>query len=340
MTLKEVQRVMKSEVQLWGSDRIPIKLNWGLRNKIEVDVSVIYPFSSDSNITTQYQSKIDGNGRPKLLRTQCPLLGMPFEALKSLQDQYSNYVRDFVQSEADLTQYAHAAYIGANSEVPGHLLPILCAWYNENKRNGKECLMLREVLETHVICSLIDRSFLLDQESYDNARKQLKHEFPRHAAPNLVQRQLKYIFFQGQQKRIISVLKSWGKSIRQIDKPSSTLWTADFCVLSMLCLIMDVTISSAYELHVYRMETHRETNDRELRNLAGTIEEELFQKAKEIFHLRHRTRRGGRESYNPLRDGIDPHGSGSGGLDWWSAKLMNDVRQLVLWIGLQTLLCK
>lgn len=92
---------------------------------------------------------------------------------------------------------------------------------------------------------------------------------------------------------------------------------------------MDITILSAYDLHLYRVDVGRETNDRELRKLAGIIEEELFHKSKGIFHLRHRTRKGGRESYNPLRDGVDHRGSENVGYEWWSLKLIEEVRHLI-----------
>jgi len=304
-----------------------MKLFWGMPSLIEVDVSVVYPAAPDSKLMYRYESNIDENGRPKLLRTRNPLLGIRPESLASLHKQYSAYVRDFVKNEKHLASYSRLAYEDEFSEVPGALLEILCAWYTESRRNGHESTVLRDALESHVICTLIDRSFYLDQDSYESARRQLKYEFPRDASPSLVQRELKFIFFAGQAERIRTVLQEWGKSIRK-DLDSRNYWT-DFCVLAMMCLVMDKTILSAYELHLYRMEVNLETNDRKLRELAGIIETELFQKSKEIFHGRHKTRKGG----NLLKEEIGPRSSQDQGRDRWSLKMRNELRLLVCRIG-------
>lgn len=320
MTIKKLRRRIESRIQRWSNDTTRIELDCGLPKLIKVDVTTAYLFRAQSYADARYQSSCDKNGNPIPFSTENPVLGIPLQILDSLQDQYSNYVKDFVQSEIYLQQYARIEYIGTYSKVSGCLLQILCNWYITSKSIGQECTMLRDGIETHIVFSLLDRTFILNRNLYANTQHR------QYTIPNLVQSQLKYLFFQNQQQRIHSIFKGWEESINKIHTPNLTCWITDFCVFCILCLIIDMAITSVWLFHSHRKETSHETNDREAQELIGIIEEKLFRKSKELFHLRYRTRKGGRESFNPLRDDIGPRNLEGGN---WRSEFIQEIRDLI-----------
>lgn len=320
---------MQREIRSWGRESISINIDWGLQSLIEVEVVAVSP-SPHSSIVVVYHSNTDQHGRPQLTSCTSPLLAMPFEVQAPTKHRLANYIQDFVQDDAHLHLYTQKAYDDEFSSVPGRLLKILCDWHAESRRNGEESTVLAEALETHVNCTIIDRSLLLDQGSYELVQRRFMKNFPREAAPRVVQRQLKCMLFSGRQDRLRSVLQKWSKSIRGIKKKT---WLIDFCVLAVIVLCCDLTIKSAHESHLFKLKTNRETNDRELLNITRYIETEIFQKAKEVFHARHKTRMGGKASSNPMAEDFDSRISEGRNHDWWTPTLVAELRQLIIEIG-------
>lgn len=106
------------------------------------------------------------------------------------------------------------------------------------------------------------------------------------------------------------VLKDWG-SMMWATNPSTTKdreWAIAFSVFLTLILVMDKTLSAAYYFCEGRIEHHghQETAERaEFQDLVRLTQKELFERCKEIFHWKFKTRKGGKEACNPIRDGVD-----------------------------------
>ena len=84
-------------------------------------------------------------------------------------------------------------------------------------------------------------------------------------------------------------------------------WATSFSVLVMLILAVDKTLGAAYYFCEGRIKHHNYeamAERREFRELVRLTQTELFERCKEIFHSSFKTRKGGKEACNPIRDGI------------------------------------
>jgi hypothetical protein len=84
-------------------------------------------------------------------------------------------------------------------------------------------------------------------------------------------------------------------------------WMTCFLVLTMLILAMDKTIMEAYFMCEARIKYYGVDEKAErarFEQLKTLIEANLFERCKEIFHARFKTRKRGNESMNPIRDGV------------------------------------
>lgn len=84
-------------------------------------------------------------------------------------------------------------------------------------------------------------------------------------------------------------------------------WSVGFSVFMVLILTIDKTLGAAYSLCESRIE-HRDASAEaervEFRQLVRLTETSLFERCKEIFHWKFKTRKGGKEACNPIRDGM------------------------------------
>ena len=153
----------------------------------------------------------------------------------------------------------------------------------------------------------MERSLILDEVSTDHVQAHLRQVVQPRSAPRCVQRQVKLAFFMGQRPRIVRVLLKWGKLMHNMSS-SDKRWTTAFCVLIVLMLIMDKTVAAASRKCRANIQVHGQDARIEMaayKNLLKLMETELFEKSKEIFHWRYKTRKGCNERFNPIRDGVN-----------------------------------
>lgn len=174
-----------------------------------------------------------------------------------------------------------------------------------------QSVLLREAIEIHVTSTILGRSLVLDQASIEDVQAHLGQQYPCLSAPRGAQRQMKLAFYMEQTPRIMRVLGQWGKLMRSTagsdKKWDDKKWATAFCVFIMLTLIMDKTIISACYFCEGRIKFRgrdAKTERAKFENLKRLMETELFEKCKEIFHCRYKTRKGGSERCNPIRDGV------------------------------------
>lgn len=135
------------------------------------------------------------------------------------------------------------------------------------------------------------------------------------------------MFYLGQQQRLVEVLRAWGKLMRNLTS-SDKRWQTAFCVLMMLVLSMDKTIDAAWRKCDYRRRQSGSANHRRLyKELVKLMYAELFERCKEIFHVRYKTRKSQNERINPIRDGIK-HLAGQP-VDHRAAVLIEDMRRIM-----------
>ncbi len=166
-------------------------------------------------------------------------------------------------------------------------------------------MLLRQAIEIHVASTILERSLILDKVSIGSVQGHLGQEYPVLSAPRGAQRQIKLAVFMEQRPRIVRVLRQWGRLMRSAARAERN-WPTAFCVFIVLTLTMDKTIAAAHRFCEGRIkfrgreaESERETFE----NLRRLMETSLFERCKEIFHCRYKTRKGGNERCNPVRDG-------------------------------------
>jgi hypothetical protein len=155
---------------------------------------------------------------------------------------------------------------------------------------------------------MLERSLILDEKSMWQVEELLGEQYPPRSAANCVQRQIKYALFASQQQRIFDVLRNWG-NMGWVSNPRVSIeekWATSFSVLLTLILIMDKTLETAYYFCEGRIKHHgyeATAERRQFHELVRLMQTELLDKLKEIFHSSFKTRKGGREACNPIRDG-------------------------------------
>ena len=85
-------------------------------------------------------------------------------------------------------------------------------------------------------------------------------------------------------------------------------WATSFGVLVMLILVVDKMVESAYLFCESSIKNHGHeaaAEQRAFEELVRLTQTELFERCKEIFHSSFKTRKGGREACNPIRDGLE-----------------------------------
>jgi hypothetical protein len=162
----------------------------------------------------------------------------------------------------------------------------------------------------HVTATVLEKSLALDSVSANDVQLHLGRGYPKKAVARCVQRQIKLAFFLSQQKRINKILKDWGYMMWSIGNTAGndSKWAISFCVFLLLTLVMGKMAATAHYLcenniHFEGAEPTREKA--KLSELMKLSEGQVFDRCKEIFHWKFKTRKGGKEACNPIRDGLE-----------------------------------
>jgi hypothetical protein len=181
----------------------------------------------------------------------------------------------------------------------------------------------------HVIAVILERGLSLDNESQSQVQQQLQEEYPENSVPRCAQRQIKLAFYFLQEKRIMKVLKGWGNIMWFTDNNTrkDNEWATAFSVFLITILVIDKVLGAAWyfcEANITYRQRDPISERRQFQKLVELIEKELFERCKEIFHWKFKTRKGGKEACNPIRDNIKAFQSKSK-----SAPINTSVKHLV-----------
>ena len=181
----------------------------------------------------------------------------------------------------------------------------------------------------HINTTILERSLTLDDESQIQVQQQLQEVYPEGSAPRCAQRQIKLAFYFLQEKRIRRVLKDWGNMMWSTSNNTSkdNEWASAFSVFLIIVLVTDKILGAAWyfcEANIQFRQREAVSERREFQKLVELTEKELFERCKEIFHWKFKTRKGGKEACNPIRDGIEAFQSKSK-----SAPINTSIKHLV-----------
>ncbi|KAH6699736.1 hypothetical protein BKA61DRAFT_213849, partial [Leptodontidium sp. MPI-SDFR-AT-0119] len=285
-----------------------VKLDWGHPSFLCIDVVACVP-------SKELFIQMGADGRPQLVRKTSP----PLAILPDVMNTMSHYVDDYVKNIAfvGLDKFVDTSYIDQHSMFPERLLRATCRWfssglfhYTEFPRDHKQfwqLQMLQKAIEIHILTVVMERSLFLTPKSLNAAQKVLGQEFHRRSAPRFAQRQIKLVVFDALRSRLISLLKDW-EIINNHAVNREDDWAAELCVLLILILVADKVAGSALyfcEARIKHHGYHAKSERAELGQFVEVSDKYSFGYLRESFHSRYGTRRGGKESFNPIRDGMD-----------------------------------
>lgn len=109
-------------------------------------------------------------------------------------------------------------------------------------------------------------------------------------------------------------------------------WALAFSVFITLILVMDKTLGAAYYFCEGRIKHHGHQagpERAEFEKLVRLTQKELFDRCKEIFHWKFKTRKGGKEACNPIRDGAEAFQGKSKSVDPDVVSFVRDLQNVV-----------
>lgn len=152
--------------------------------------------------------------------------------------------------------------------------------------------------------------------------------------PVVAQMQIKMAFLHLQQRRIQLVLKQWGNTLWSVTATGDKSWVQAFCIFTILVLLLEKTISAARSLCEARIayQGYDPVPERaKFEEFLRFSQKEFFDRCKEIFHWKFKTRKGGKEACNPVRDGASAWHRYT--LDERTTKFVEDLQHLTRTFG-------
>lgn len=125
-----------------------IRMDWGYRKLLEAevvplklrknapDLGVYHPTQKMGETSDGRSINVGPDGKAVFVRKQSLPLGIPLDAMDDMQDVYSRYVQDIVQS--DLKQYVPTAYFPEDSILVTRLLGLVCDFFSAGLEADEE----------------------------------------------------------------------------------------------------------------------------------------------------------------------------------------------------------
>jgi hypothetical protein len=113
-------------------------MNWGYEKPLEAKV-VILALTSQSQLGVHLQTAGSSHKSPDLVRKKSPPLGIPLASFEDMKVEYQDMVRNVVMR--DLEKYVDVPYDNQDSDLPEHLLGIICTFYRAGLAAGQEVIL-------------------------------------------------------------------------------------------------------------------------------------------------------------------------------------------------------
>ncbi|PMD16157.1 hypothetical protein NA56DRAFT_322715 [Hyaloscypha hepaticicola] len=307
-TKANVEKFIAMNATGWGKQSITVGLTWGYQKLLHIElVPLIHPQIEILHHHLAVPSS--GVTGQKLVKQNSPPLGILRPDIDDMKYEYRKYIRDIV--DGGLFGYLPVAYIDQESDLPERVLTAVCSYYTAASKKGRHMeILLRDAIEMHITVTILERCLVLDEKSHKDVEELLGERFPKISAPRVAQRQIKLAVFMTQTARIRDVLHGWGRLMSKTASPThlSRNWPTAICVFLMMVLVIDKVIGAAWyfcEASIVHERRDATEERRQFMKLVSVTQTELFERCKEIFHSRYKTREGGKLSFNPVRDGLD-----------------------------------
>jgi hypothetical protein len=134
-TQAKVEEFVSKNATSWGKDEMHIRMTWGYWKPLTATV-VALTLPSNSRLGYQHQTNVTEDKQLALVRKRSPPLGIPLAALGDMREEYQGLVRDIVKG--DLDRYVPIAYDDQATNLPEHLLHVICSFYRTGLAAGQE----------------------------------------------------------------------------------------------------------------------------------------------------------------------------------------------------------
>ncbi|RDW88502.1 hypothetical protein BP6252_00534 [Coleophoma cylindrospora] len=308
-TSESVEAFLGEYASGWGTETLTVRVQWGSRQPLHVDVVTLVLRGRNAELGFQHQAIVNGDS-PILIKKKSPPIAIPPSAMAQMEEEFTRELEDCVKM--DLESHVRDAYQDQESEFAGRLFEAMCKFYQAGLQEGDECKILRTALEVHVICSMLGNSLVLDQGSLNLVSSRTGQVYEPNSSARCAQRQMKLTLFMAQKKRIIDCLQQWHNLMWATTGTSTASanhghrWVTSFSVFMVLLLVMDRTLVAARyycEGNIRHHGADAATERSKYHQVLISTRVQLFERCKEIFHSRFKTRKAGKESCNPIRDG-------------------------------------
>lgn len=246
-------------------------------------------------------------------RISPPLAMLPDIMRTSLHD-LDEYVTGIAFTRLD--QYVDISYTDQDSMFPKKILRAACMWFSSGRYNHTEIpseykqiwdfQMLQKAIEVHILTFILGGNLFLSPHSSKMLRGFLEKDFGHRAVPRLASRQIKCIAVEASRSRLISLLRDWDNTNSHAAYPEDD-WATELCVLLILILVADMVAGSAFYFREGRIRYHQfdaKSERTKFGEFTNVSDKYTFEYLRERFHSRYGTRRGGKDSFNPVRDGM------------------------------------
>jgi hypothetical protein len=125
----------------WGTHNIPVRMSWGCRKLLSVNVVAFSLLGDSSELAYNHQAIANGKGGVELVRNKCAPLGINMADIDDMKKDYRCHVEDVVEN--DLRHYVSIAYDDQSSKFAESLLEAVCLWYQKGVGDDDEVSRLR-----------------------------------------------------------------------------------------------------------------------------------------------------------------------------------------------------
>jgi hypothetical protein len=136
MTQANVESFISQYASRWGSHHITVRMDWGCKRLLTVDVVTLSVRDESSEIGFHYQAVTKDKNAVELVKKRSPPLMIEFFRLPEMRKTYRSYVQDLVQN--DLTHYVEIAY--DSNSLPQRVLSAVSQWYQMSDESDNEVL--------------------------------------------------------------------------------------------------------------------------------------------------------------------------------------------------------
>jgi hypothetical protein len=140
-TVASVEAFIGKHAIQWGTHNIPVRMSWGCRKLLSVNVVAFSLLGDSSELAYNHQAISNGQGSVELVRNKCAPIGINMADLDDMRKEFRYHVEDVAENY--LPHYVEIAHDDQSSKLAERLLEAVCHWYQKGVGDNDEVSRLR-----------------------------------------------------------------------------------------------------------------------------------------------------------------------------------------------------